>query len=146
MNLGAPASLPAGARVRFAGEEAALPETAGFSMHVPMRKEVFHEPRLSTANYCSNCYINLYGRVHGPNARHQAERAFHEPEGRARQSPARCLSIAILRRARSDAPYRFKSRFSFLNFQLLIFLYGRCSESGMRLKQKAAREIDGLLI
>jgi len=34
--------------------------------------------------------------------------AFPEPEGRARQSPARRLCIAKLRRARSDAPYRFK--------------------------------------
>src|ERR1700752_131388 len=33
--------------------------------------------------------------------------ALHEPEGRARQSPARRLCIAKLRRARSDAPYRF---------------------------------------
>jgi len=33
--------------------------------------------------------------------------SFHEPEGRARQSPARRLCIAKLRRARSDAPYRF---------------------------------------
>ena len=37
----------------------------------------------------------------------KAEEAFHEPEGRARQSPARRLCIAKLRRARSDAPYRF---------------------------------------
>ena len=37
----------------------------------------------------------------------KAEEAFHEPEGRARQSPARRLGIAKLRRARSDAPYRF---------------------------------------
>jgi len=35
--------------------------------------------------------------------------ALHEPEGRARQSPARRLCIAKLRRARSDAPYRFKA-------------------------------------
>jgi len=34
--------------------------------------------------------------------------AFHEPEGRARQAPAHRLCIAKLRRARSDAPYRFK--------------------------------------
>ena len=34
--------------------------------------------------------------------------AFQEPEGRARQSPARRLCIAKLRRARSNAPYRFK--------------------------------------
>jgi len=34
---------------------------------------------------------------------------FHEPEGRARQSPARRLRIAKLRRARSDARYRFKA-------------------------------------
>src|SRR5262245_9193739 len=33
--------------------------------------------------------------------------AFHEPGGRARQSPARRLRIAKLRRARSDAPYLF---------------------------------------
>ena len=33
--------------------------------------------------------------------------ALHEPEGRTRQSPARRLCIAKLRRARSDAPYRF---------------------------------------
>ena len=39
----------------------------------------------------------------------KAEEAFHEPEGRARQSPARRLCIAKLRRARSDAPYRFKA-------------------------------------
>ena len=37
----------------------------------------------------------------------KSEEAFHEPEGRARQSPARRLCIAKLRRARSDAPYRF---------------------------------------
>ena len=35
------------------------------------------------------------------------KKACHEPEGRARQSPARRLRIAKLRRARSDAPYRF---------------------------------------
>src|SRR6185369_11761971 len=34
--------------------------------------------------------------------------ALHEPEGRVRQSPARRLCIAKLRRARSDAPYRYK--------------------------------------
>ena len=40
--------------------------------------------------------------------RKKRDRALHEPEGRARQSPARRLCIAELRRARSDAPYRFK--------------------------------------
>src|ERR1700752_4546524 len=42
--------------------------------------------------------------VRGPNV----VEAPHEPEGRARQSPARRSCIAKLRRARSDAPYRFK--------------------------------------
>ena len=35
--------------------------------------------------------------------------AFHEPEGRARQSSARRLCIAKLWRARNDAPYRFQA-------------------------------------
>src|SRR6185369_10950571 len=40
--------------------------------------------------------------------RKKTKGALHEPEGRARQSPARRLCIAKLRRAWSDAPYPFK--------------------------------------
>ena len=80
-----------------------------------IRKGAFHEPTV----WCPG--FSRFGPPEGgtPNkSRHtvrfrvpmhgkKAEEAFHEPEGRARQSPARRLCIAKLRRARSDAPYRF---------------------------------------
>jgi len=57
-------------------------------------------PNGSSALQCSRFMVPLHAR--------KRNGAFHEPEGRARQSPARRLCIAKLRRAPSDAPYRFK--------------------------------------
>src|SRR6185436_3892773 len=93
---------------------------APYRFMVPMhaetiRKRAFHEPTVWCPGFSrfgppeggtpnKSCHtVRFRVPMHGK----KAEEAFHEPEGRARQSPARRLCIAKLRRARSDAPYRF---------------------------------------